>query len=292
MRFYKFTPAVCILTFFIGYGIAPSQKVVITEVAIAREVAVAPAPEIAVEPAVPESEIFADIPNWKNWSEEKFKIELQETGEAYHGDQIDARTGEVWLGLFDNNDAYSLRSTKVKVRRAFDAVVDDEITNKWTGKSVFTDISAESVFLLKGAKQLTEGPVTTLYRAPADDEEPQTGDEDLSSIRAGFSKDFTIGKTTYTLTARAGKTKTGEAILALILESEGISQVIHSVPAFDDNYLGSLEWAGDLDRDEKPDFYFSLYVHDNVQYRNLYLTSSAKKGKLVKKVAMWFTNGC
>jgi hypothetical protein len=64
------------------------------------------------------------------------------------------------------------------------------------------------------------------------------------------------------------------------------------VPAFDDNYLGSLDWAGDLDRDGKPDFYFSLYVHDNVEYQNLFLTSSAKKGKLVKKIAMWFTNGC
>jgi hypothetical protein len=291
MRFYKFTPAVCILTFFIGYGITPSQKIVTPEAAIAPEVSVAHAPEIVVEPAVPEPEAFPEVPNWKNWSEENFKIKLLETGEAYHGDQVNARTGEVWLGLFGNDERYSLRSTKISVRRAFDAVVDDEITNKWTGKSVFTDISAKSVFLLKGAR-LVEGPVTTLYRAPADDEDPQPEDEDLSSIRAGFRRDFSIGKTTYTLTARKGKTKTGEAILALILESEGISQVIHSVPDFEDNYLGSLDWAGDLDRDGKPDFYFSLYVHDNVQLQNLFLTSSAKKGKLVKKIAMWFTNGC
>jgi len=291
MRFYKFTPAVCILTFFIGYGITPSQEVVTPEAAIAPEVAVASAPEMAVEPAVSGPETFPEVPNWKNWSEENFKIKLLETGEGYHGDQVDARTGEVWLGLFDDNDAYSLRATKISVRRAFDVVVDDEITNKWTGKSVFTGISAKSVFLLKGAK-LVEGPVTTLYRAPADDEEGQPDDEELSSIRAGFRKDFTIGKTTYTLTARKGKTKSGEAILALLLESGGISQVIHSAPDFEENYLGVLYWAGDLDRDGKPDFYFDLYVHDNVEYRNLFLSSGAKKGKLVKKVAIWSTNGC
>jgi hypothetical protein len=291
MRFYKFAPAVCILTFFIGYGIAPSQKVVTIQTAVAPA-APAPVPEITNETAISEPEIFADVPDRENWSEEKFKIKLLETGEGYHGDQVNARTGEVWLGLFGKDDeGYSLRSTKVRVPRVFDQIVDDEITNKWTGKSVFTDTSAKSVFLLKGAK-LAEGPITTLYRAPPDDEDPQIEDEDLNSIRTGFRRDFTIGKTTYTLTARPVKTKTGEAILALVLESEGISQVIHTAPDFEDNYLGSLEWAGDLDRDGKPDFYFSLYVHDNVEYRNLFLSSPAKKGKLVEKVAFFWTTGC
>jgi len=41
-----------------------------------------------------------------------------------------------------------------------------------------------------------------------------------------------------------------------------------------------------------PDFYFSLYFHDNVEYKNLFLSSEAKKGELVKKVATFTITGC
>ena len=199
-------------------------------------------------------------------------------------------SGEIWLGLFSESGKFSLRSTKITVRRVFDDVMDKEKSRKWTGKSVSAE-EAEPVFLLKGAKQLSEGPITTLFRLPPH-EERQPEDEVPASMRPGFSKDFTIGQTTYTLAVRSGKTPSGKATLALLLESGGISQVIHTVPDFEGNYLGSIEWAGDLDRDGKPDFYFSLYVHDNVGYRNLFLSSPAKKGKLVEKAASFWTTGC
>ncbi len=56
--------------------------------------------------------------------------------------------------------------------------------------------------------------------------------------------------------------------------------------------LGNLYWVGDLDRDGKPDFFTNLYLNENGDYLNLYLSSRAKKGKLVKKVAVFATSGC
>ena len=135
---------------------------------------------------------------------------------------------------------------------------------------------------------LNQGDITTLYRY---DEEAETSD--WVDIRNGFVKEFKIGEVIYTLRAKKGKNKTQEDILALVLESGGVSQTIHSLKYFGEgDYLGGLYWAGDLDRDGKPDFYFSLYFHDNVEYKNLFLSSQAAKGKLVKKVATFSTTGC
>ena len=285
MRYYKFV-SVFVITFLIGCTLTLSQRVV------HPQVEVPPVPETAVTPPTSQPEIFEESEDWENERDEDFAIGLIETGEGFHGDQIAAKSGEVWLGLFGKENSYSLRSTTIKVRRVFDGVVDDEKTGQQTGKSVFADGSIEPVFLIKNAKQMIEGPITTLYRAPSDDEDIQPSDEQYSSIRAGFRKEFKISHDTYTMAACKGSTKAGKAILVLVLENDGISQVIHTVPDFEENYLGSLKWAGDLDRDGKPDFYFELYVHDNVSYRNLFLTSAAKKGKLIKKVAKFWTNGC
>ena len=290
MRFYKFAPALCILTFFIGYGFTPSQKVEVRPVEPALLVTAGPGPENIIPPPLSGQEIFPEDEDHETLYSRQFRIKLMETAEVFHRDEVKAKSGETWLGLFSENGKFSLRSTKITVRRVFDELSDDEKTGKWTGKSVSTE-GAKPVFLLKGAKELSEGRVTTLFRMPHH-EEGHLENQEYASIRPGFSKDFTIGKTTYTLTARSGRTSSGKTTLALLLESGGTSQVIHTVPDFEGNYLGSIEWVGDLDRDGKPDFYLGLYVHDNVGYRNLFLSSPAKKGKLVEKVAFFWTTGC
>jgi hypothetical protein len=98
---------------------------------------------------------------------------------------------------------------------------------------------------------------------------------------------------TYTLRVKKGVNKNHESIVALVLESEGKSQTLHSVETYgDDGYIGELNWVGDLDGDKKPDFYFELFINENTGYKNLFLSSPAAKEKLVKKAATFSTSGC
>lgn len=246
--------------------------------------------EISAVPASTPSEVEVLEENNASETEEeaKFKIRLIEVGEGYHGDQIEAKNGETWLSLSRENENYFLRQEKVTVRRAYDPVVDDEETNQKTGKSVSISGRAASVFLLKNAPQLKEGEVNTLYAHIDSDEE-----ESLFNLKTGFTRTFTLGKEAYTLSVKRGRNKANEDIIALILENGTNKQVLHSYRSFEnDDNIGSLIWAGDIDRDGKPDFYLNVYVHENATYKNLFLSAPAEKGKLVKKIAVFTTTGC
>lgn len=237
----------------------------------------------------PEPEILEENFGWKN--ERGFNVGLLETGEGFHGDEIAAKSGETWIGLFKEKDSYRLRSTKIKVARVEDVIVDDP--GEKTGKSVAVK-GGKALFLLKNAKMLRDGIVAELYDGTYyEDEEMDEHYEEKSTLRDGFAREFRMNGKIYTLKVKSGFNKKREPITALILESEGKSQTLHSFPFFKEgNYLGELYWVGDLDRDEKPDFYFNLYVNDNMGYKNLFLSSQAKKGKLVKKIATFKTSGC
>src|SRR5688572_5798635 len=45
---------------------------------------------------------------WQEEDESNFKIKLLETGEGFHGDEIQAKSGETWLGLFKEKNKYNL----------------------------------------------------------------------------------------------------------------------------------------------------------------------------------------
>ncbi len=294
MRITKILISVFLLTFIIGivgYFFVRQNKKVSSPPEVVKEI-----PQVFSPPIIKtklEVETIEENNDWKNVDDSKYKIKLLETGQGFHGDEITAKSGETWLGLFEENGKSFLEFTKLTIRRVHDPVIDGyyekEATQK-TGKSVFVYKKKEPVFLLKNAAMLSQGNIKTLYRY--DDDAENLNGEDIS-IRNGFLKEFKIGEVVYTLRAKKGKNKNQEDILALVLENDGISQTIHSIKYFEEgDYLGSLYWAGDLDRDGKPDFYFSLYFHDNVEYKNLFLSSQAPKGKLVKKVATFSTTGC
>lgn len=293
MRIKKIFISVFLLTFIIGiigyFFVQPTKKVsTLPEIVIAAPQDL-PLPLFEVKP---EFEIIEENNDWRNVDDSKFNVKLLETGDGFHGDQINAKTGEIWLGLFEEKGKAYLEPVKLVIRRVYDPIVDgnneEEVPGK-TGKSVSVDKKSEPVFLLKNAKMLSQGNIQTLYSY--NDTENSTGED--TSIRNGFVKEFKMGEVTYILRAKKGKNKNQEDILALVLESGSISQTLHSLQYFGEgDYLGSLYWAGDLDRDGKPDFYFSLYFNDNAEYRNLFLSSQASKRKLVKKIATFTTTGC
>ncbi len=290
---WTFIALVC-LTFLIGCGyVSTTQKVAAPVAAATALPEKTPTPLIEVPTQL---EIIEEVENGME-EEYPFKIKLMETGEGFHGDEVEAESGETWLGLFKENNKHFLRSEKIKIRRVHDVVVDEDEQSK-TGKSVSVIGKNQPLFLLKNADSIKSGEIKTLFQGYTSDDIDKAAelgvntDEMLATFKKGFVQKYEIGGKEYTLKVKEAINKKREKILALVLESNGARQILHTMNEEYTNYLGVLYWAGDLDRDQKPDFYMELYVHDNVIFRNLYLSSEANGSDLIKKVAYFSTTGC
>lgn len=287
MRKTIFWLSVFITTFLLGYFVAPKlirsfEKKEITN--IVQEAT-------PILPTTQTEDVLEEI-NESDDINRNFKIKLLETGDGFHGEQVNAKSGETWLNLFNKGNKFYLKKTKIKIQQVFDTVVDDENKKEKTGKTV-TVANNPSIFLLKKADFLKEGEIESYFGRSHPEDDDAEENIDYLSLKVGFSKDFVIDGEKYNLRVKKGLNQNKEKIIALVLENNEISQTLHSLKYFDDNdYLGTLFWVGDLDRDKKPDFYLDLYIHDNLEDRYLFLSTKAARGKLVEKVANFWTNGC
>lgn len=305
MKIKKNFVSVFLLTFLIGYvSVLPTKK--------NESKLIEPSDSIKISETVsntnpiPKMEDMEAIDEVNAWSEDvdypdavgyRFKIKLLETGERFHGEAVEAKNGEKWFGLFMENDEYYFRPTKLKIRRVFDEILDYPKKNKKTGKSVFVEGKNQPIFLLKDANKIPVGKIQTIFQGlswyEAQNEEAELPIEDiLTSLKRNFEKKFELNGKEYELKITDARSKENDRLWALILESQGVRQVLHTIKANENNDLGQLYWIGDLDQDGKPDFYFYLFEHYNVAYRVIFLSSKAEKGKLVKKVAYFWTTGC
>lgn len=216
----------------------------------------------------------------------KFIVKLLETGE-FHGDEVKAKSGETWLGLFKRGDDYFLSSTKIKVETVYDAIVDDEEKDKKTGKGVSVNGKNQSVFLLKNANFLKQGKVKTVFYG-----DRENSYEEMK-ITNQTNKTFKLNDITYNLFVTTDEEKEGwvNETSELILTDGKTEQIIYPHSRCAD-CSWSIYWAGDLDGDGKLDLYFDLNEHYNVSQKRLFLSSQAEKGKLVKEVANFRIVGC
>ncbi len=237
--------------------------------------------------------------------EDSVRIRLLETGEGFHGNEVMARDGEKWLGLFETSQGYSFRYTHIIVKRVHDPIID-EVETARTGKTVQVRADSNPIFLVKNAKELREGEVETVFRglnrreAMADDAELSL-DEKLTRLGSDFLQTFEMGGGRFTLRVMKAKSTDGERVLALVLESDGTRQILHTMrPSYEGELgpkewlgqLGTLYWIGDVDGDKRPDFYLDLFWHDNISDLVLFLSSKVRKGQLVRKAARFTTSGC
>lgn len=256
-----------------------------------------PIPRMEDMEMIDEVNAYSDDVDYPDALGYRFKIKLLETAERFHGDDVEAKNGEKWLGLFKENDEYYFRPTKLKIRLVHDEVLDYPNENKKTGKSVFVKGKNQPIFLLKNADKMPVGKIQTVFQGLSWDEamseEAELPAEDmLTSLKRNFEKKFELNGKEYELKIIDARNKENDRLWALILESEGVRQVLHTIKENENNDLGQLYWIGDLDQDGKPDFYFYLFEHYNVAYRVIFLSSKAEKGKLVRKAADFFTSGC
>lgn len=280
MKIKKSFIGIFIITFFISYGfVIKTEKEVVAQIVTSTMGKMPTSPVEAKKEQKPSEEAV-------EWQEDstKFSIKLIEADEGFHGDEIKAKSGEIWLGLFKEKDEYFLRSTKITVLPAHDDIVDDE--NEMTGKIVFTDYKASSVFLLKNAKMLREDKIETLFYAA------DVGE--TTELKNGSQKNFEFNGENYNL--RVENKLSSEEFLGkgskLILSRGGTEQILNYLKDGCNDCYWNLYWIGDLDKDGKLDFYLDLSWHYNVSDKKLFLSSQAEKGKLVKAVANFITTGC
>jgi hypothetical protein len=287
-----FVALVC-LSFLVGYGYVSTTQTLAAPVAAAIALPEKTSPLVKMPPQL---ETIEEVENGIK-EEYLFKIKLLETGEGFHGDEVDAESGAVWLGLFKENNEHFLRSEKIKIRRVHDEIVDEDEQSK-SGKSVSVAGKNQPLFLLRNADSLKSGAIKTLFQGYTSDDMDKAAelgvntDEMQATLKKGFVQKYEIGGKEYTLKVKDAINKRQEKILALVLESKGAKQILHTMNEEYTNYLGTLYWVGDLDHDQKPDFYIELYIHDNVSFKNLYLSSEANGSDLIKKVAYFSTTGC
>ena len=208
------------------------------------------------------------------------KIQLLETGE-FHGVEVEARTGERWLGLFRVANGFALLPSTISVDAVIDPVVDGDGTNKKSGKRVTVDRATKPIFLLKGATMLRLGPVATIFQGQ-------------KSLANGSTINLQLNANRYQLKVVSQDPEPKDYLAQntkLVLTMGKMSQTLISLRENDDAGW-FLFWAGDIDRDGRLDLYMDLSNHYNVSRKELFLSSLARKGKLVKRLVRFDTVGC
>jgi hypothetical protein len=214
------------------------------------------------------------------------RVRLIETGE-FHGDEVRARTGEQWLGLYVARTDSALSPTIVRVKRVHDPIVDGQPGER-TGKRVTVRRRPEPVFLVREAGMLHPGKVTTVYHG----ETPLNDHSDVRLTVAGKTYHLRV-----TTRSRQRSEHSSDERLSddarLVLATGKSRQVLYSLAGkSNDEGEWNLLWAGDLDHDGRLDLYVEVSWHYNLSQRKLFLSSQAKRGRLVREVADFSTEGC
>jgi hypothetical protein len=212
--------------------------------------------------------------------------------QQYHGKEVTAKSGEKWWGVFQVEEGQELRPVILDIKSVHDGIVDGD-KKEDTGKLVSTKEKGRGIclFLVKGLKNATPGPITSFFSGefrlcPSKYriEFSTKGEELLTLEVAGTVEDQYIKGEDYSITVRFGKPTElyRESSPHFVFESK--TKFNDAVPA--------LLWAGDLDRDGKPDLLLNETYHYNVSLPTLLLSGGAEKGKLLERVAQISSCGC
>lgn len=185
----------------------------------------------------------------------------------FHGNEVSAKSGERWVGLFDEPSGASWRLVTLRVT-PFEDLDDDP--GEHTGRRVAIVEEGTPVLLLKAPELLATVRVQSL----------QIRNRALSN---GDAVDLSLGSAPYRLEVRNPKTPTGEISdgSELRLVNGTAVQTLYRLGDEVDGPDWSLIWAGDLDGDNKLDLFVNVSDHYNVEERILFLSTTAAAGRMV-----------
>ena len=206
----------------------------------------------------------------------KPEVQILQVG-YFHSDEVSAKSGEVWLGMYPTKDGYELIPSTINVEAAHDPIVDDNEDQK-TGKKVSVNLPTSPLFLVKGMNTLKRGGVKTL----------SSGLEIV--LTPGKSLSFRLNKDVYHLTVLGdGDISSGFQNYKIELSKGQLRQVIVAYSSTNDA-VPRLLWAGDLDRDGQLDLFIDATNHYVLSAPALFLSSMAEGGHLLEKVAQLMTS--
>ncbi len=293
-----------LVAFFAGYLLVPEFKTMLTDQQPPNTLERVDQPNANAAPIVATSKVkdfvpeFRGLPNFEDAYDGHYLdageelIQILDDG-IYRRSEVVAKSGEKWLVFFDQNGKHSLSESTASVKKLNSV--------SWPGdekdaRLAFKGIKGigKPVFALKNVRGLRPGRVNTLFHRPLwkDISESDFQEQELDD---GFRREFRLNETSYVLRVSKGLTRDGTEVAVLVLESNGVSQVIkqtYHVPSDERDIVGSLLWAGDIDRDGKLDLYFDEFNEKGFTSIELHLSSYAASGELVGFVASFGMAGC
>ena len=219
---------------------------------------------------------------------------LQPPG-VFHGNEPVARDGERWLALQVDGDAAVLVATALRVRPAFDELLD--APGQQTARAVSSALDDDRVIAFVRGDGLQPG---TIERAEV---APDTGD-------AMALPDYAIAwrgrrlriETRCDATPFEHVGAQAHYACRIVLDDGARSQVLVAMGGYyevgattlsiGDDASPRLRFAGDLDRDGRLDLVFDLTDHYNVSRPVLFLSSQAAAGALLGEAARFEAVGC
>ena len=215
------------------------------------------------------------------------KVSVLWTG-VFHGDEVDPNwQKKIWFGLFKNGNEYSFSETKISIKQAHDAVLDEDESQQ-TGWEVNTTIKDTCIVLVEKLPDFENRNIEFVQT-------PQ-------NIFPQEDFEFQFLGTQYKLSATGKKKKEHpdsnwwvvsdyELYLKTFVNGKEEITLLTAKKSFDDQMI-KIIFAGDLDGDNKLDLIIDTASHYNVSSLTLYLSKSAKKNKIIKAVGVFTFVGC
>lgn len=216
-------------------------------------------------------------------------IDIYNTQGLLRRTEVVGKTGQEWLVMAETNGQYVIKSATASVRQLKTiSYPGDENDAK-----ISFGLSGTSLFAFRGIKNVHAGPVTTVYLRPTWDEIDRRN-LPIEPMKTGFKRELNLKENWYMLRVSYARTKNGEQKGVLVLENNGIQQIV-ARNSFELAYgatIGDLLWAGDIDGDGKLDLYFDEFNEKGYFSGGLYLSSHASEDELVKLAAVFGYAGC
>lgn len=187
---------------------------------------------------------------------------------SFHGDEVKAKDGESWFGLYDIESGCCLSITELQIEPALDPYFDRE--DERTGKLVSADDGdGEPLFLLRPMDSpFQEGPVTTVL----------------------VNSPVLLPDTTISLGAFGSLFTTEKGLF--LTDGEIVQRLSDVYPEPYGEHV-FVVWAGDLDGDGLVDVMLDDQPHYAYNQRLvLFLSSEADRYSLVKEVAVFTAVSC
>ena len=210
------------------------------------------------------------------------EIQLLQVG-MFHGDEVSAESGEVWLGLYSTPDGYALIPSRITVETVYDPLVDN--AGESTGKVVSVEERTRPLFLIKGLDAPKRASIKTLSTEGV-------------ILSPGKSLDLRLDNeneyhlTTYGEGDIGPNGFTSLENYSIELSQGQLSQELLAYSSTN-GAIPTLLWTGDLDGDGQLDLLINATPHYAIYSAPmLFLSSMAKDGNLVQKVAIFVATGC